>query len=132
MTLSSQLNAGAIFQINIGSFTNPESTLTTSTFEFRTYNSSGAIVDQKLTGITMTATAGTFTTASMTPADLTVAASTTVTFNLTLSHKVVKGGTIRVVMPKWNPNAPTSSDILPMIQGPFVCGAIENLNATVQ
>lgn len=119
-TLASNLGAGVFFQINIPSFTNPDSTLTTSTFEFRTYNAAGTVLDSRTTGIVLTATAGSLASATMTPTSLVVAASNTVNFNITTTHKITKGGSIQVKMPKWNPNALVSANILPMIQGSYL------------
>lgn len=79
----------------------------------------------------MTATAGSLAAASMTPLDSTVAATTTITFSLTTTHKVAKGGQIKVTMPKWNPNNPTTSEILPMIQSSYTCTVVSNLESTI-
>jgi hypothetical protein len=78
----------------------------------------------------LTATAGTLTVATLTPTDLTVAAISTVNFNITATHKVTAGGSIRVLLPKWNPNA-ASIDRLSMIQGSFNCGVLENVDSTI-
>lgn len=129
--LNRALSAATFFQINISGFTNPSSTLTTSTFEFYTYSSANVLLDYKNTNIFMTATAGSLTAASMTPLDSTVAAMTTITFSLTVNHKVSKGGQIQVTMPKWNPNNPTTSEIYPMIQGSYTCAVVSNLESTI-
>ena len=129
--LSGTLSGGIFFQINIQGFTNPSSTLRTNSFEFYTYSSTNALLDSKTSNIFMTATAGSLTAASMSPSDLTVAAMNTITFSVTVNHKVTKGGQITVLMPKWNPNDPTTSEILPMIQGSYTCSSISNLESSI-
>lgn len=119
VTLNSALSAATFFQIDVSGFTNPDSTTTTATFQVKTYNSTGSSLDERLTNIFLTATAGSLTVATITPSDLTVAASNTVNFNITATHKVTAGGSIRVTMPKWNPNASTANQ-LSMIQGSFI------------
>lgn len=66
----------------------------------------------------MTATVGSLTAASMTPASDVVGAINTVTFSITLNHAITSGGTIQISFPKWNPNAPSGS-IYSMIQGTY-------------
>ena len=116
VTLANQLTNGTFFNIDVAGFTNPDSTLVTDTFQFQTFDSTGALLDFKTSGIYLTATAGSLTSSSIEATDPTVAALNTINFNFTTTHKVVKGGTIQVTIPKWNPNA-QPADIQSMIQG---------------
>ena len=122
--LSGTLSGGIFFQINIQGFTNPSSTLRTYSFEFYIHSSTNALLDCKTSNIFMTA-------ASMSPSNSTVAAMNTITFSVTVNHKVTKGEQITVLMPKWNPNDPTTSEILPMIQGSYTCSSISNLESSI-
>ena len=89
------------------------------------------MLDSKTSGILLTATAGTLTSAALSPSDSTVAASNTVTFSITTKHAVTKGGSLQIAIPKWNPNALVAINIKPMIQGSYVCAAIQNLDNTI-
>ena len=129
--LGSELSSGTFFQIDIDEFTNPPSTVTTSTFEFETFSSSGISLDIRTTSIFLTATAGVLAGADLSTSDPTVAETNVLTVSLTTSHVLTAGGFIEVIMPKWNPNADLESEILPMIQGSYVCSAINNLESTI-
>lgn len=77
----------------------------------------------------MTATAGSLTAVTLSTNDTKVGATNTLTVNITTTNKLTAGGTIEVVMPKWNPNA--TDTILSMIQGSYSCSAISNLESTI-
>ena len=116
-----------LIQINVNGFTNPPTTATTTSFIVQTTDASGNVLDSKSSGITLTATVGSFSgiylilflvASSMTPASDIVGAINTVTFSITLNHPITSGGSIQVSFPKWNPNA-SSGNVFSMIQGTY-------------
>ena len=112
--------------MNIQGFTNPATTTSTSSFTVETQDNTGAALDSRTTGITLTATVGTLTAATMTPESDVVGEITTVTFSITLAHDIPTGGSISISFPKWNPDA-TSGTIFSMIQGTYACTGVQNV-----
>jgi hypothetical protein len=55
--VGSELNV-ALIQLNIPGFTNPATTATTSTFIIYTYDASDNVLDERTSGVTLTATVG--------------------------------------------------------------------------
>ena len=55
--VGSELNV-ILLQLNINGFTNPATTATTSSFSIYTTDASDVVLDQKTSGVTMTATVG--------------------------------------------------------------------------
>ena len=116
--------------MNIQGFTNPATTTSTSSFTVETQDSTGAALDSRTTGITLTATVGTLTAASMTSESDVVGEITTVTFNITLAHDIPTGGGISISFPKWNPDA-TSGTIFSMIQGTYACTGVQSVETNL-
>jgi hypothetical protein len=109
---------------------NPPSTTTTTTFAFQTQNAAGTIIDSQSSNIFVTSTVGSISSSTLTPASLVVGANTTLTVLLRVSNIVLANGKIKMTFPKWNSQAPVSSDILPMIYTGFTVTAITNLVQT--
>ena len=127
VTLGSTSLSAGFFQLNIASVVNPPSTTETDSFLFETQDASGTVLDTQTSSITLQATAGSLTSVTLSPSSDVVGANNTLTVTIVLAHAVIAGGKVKLTLPKWNPNATVSSEILSMVRTGFSVTAITNL-----
>jgi hypothetical protein len=108
---------------------NPPSATITSTFIFQTQSSSGTVLDQQTTSITLTATAGNLAAVTLSTSSSQVGVSNTLTVSFTIANKISAGGKVSITIPKWNANATVSTEIISMLQSSYSINVISNLNS---
>ena len=127
--IGSQLTS--IFELHISNaVTNPSSTTPTSTFKFASYDASNNILDQQNSGIFLTASTGSMSSVTLTPASDVIGFTSTLTVRFTPNHPIPAGASILVTFPKWNPSA-SSSNQRDYLQGAVSCQNVANLNSNL-
>ena len=99
ITSSGYVDEGYYIQFMINSVTNPSNTQASSSFVYQSFDGSGNAIEKASTGITITASPGSITAATITPADTTIRASTSYAFKFTVQDAVPIGGILYIVFP---------------------------------
>ena len=99
ITSSGYVDEGYYIQFMINLVTNPSNTQTSDSFVYQSYDANGKAIEKTSTGVTITASPGSITSATITPAITTIRASTSYAFTFKVQDAVPIGGIIYIVFP---------------------------------
>lgn len=99
ITSSAYVDEGYYIQFKVNLVTNPSNTKTSDSFTYQSFDGNGNAIEKTTTGITITATPGKITPATVTPVDTKIRASTSYTFVFTVQTQVPVGGIVYIVFP---------------------------------
>lgn len=105
LTLTNILSTGSYIEenfsisFNVTSVTNPNTTNTSGAIVYQSFDASGSAIEMVSTGITVTATAGYVTSATVTPTDSTIRVTTTYRFTFQTENIIPVGAILYIVFP---------------------------------
>mgnify|MGYP007016668624 FL=1 len=106
---------------NLQSINNPTLTSKTALFTFVIKSSMGTVLDTLIDStFYFQATAGILASCQITSSSDVVGALSTATVTFKTDNKVPQGGYVQLVVPKWNPDNPVTSDIVSMVVTPGI------------
>jgi hypothetical protein len=99
LTTTDYVSEGSYIQFTVTLITNPPTTQTSDSIVYASFDANGNGIETTTTGITVTSTPGSITSASVTPTNTTIRASTSYTFSFQTENTVPVGAILYIVFP---------------------------------
>ena len=99
LTTSNYVSEGSFIDFTVNLVTNPSTTKTSDSFVYSSFDANESAIETASTGVTITATAGSITSATATPADTTIRTTTSYTFSFQTENEVPVGAILYITFP---------------------------------